>query len=368
MKDSGVDLAKSDREQAIAILIVLAKIEITPLAISRILGELNGDFGRFWKSAQQIAEKCGVSPARAQALHDVAADGQKLVADVKAQCQRLGLSPILRSDSEYPPFLQQIHDPPELLFVRGTLEAIDWPLGVVGSRTPSHYGASIVGDLLAPAIQHGAAIISGLAYGIDALAHEAALKQGGITWAILGSGHGRLYPRAHAALADRIVKNGGAIISEFLPDSEPKAEHFPKRNRIIAGISKALLVVEAKQRSGALITARLAISENRDTGAVPGDIIRPQAAGPNQLIRDGALPIIESADVLSLLGMDTAPVQPALIPNSPLLAYIQTHPGAQLEEAAAAINRPASTLIDEISELELSGQLIRHPDGRLTVG
>ena len=152
-----------------------------------------------------------------------------------------------------------------------------------------------------------------------------------------------------------------------MPDSEPKAEHFPRRNRIIAGISKAVLVVEAKQRSGALITARLAISENRDVGAVPGDITRPQAAGPNGLIQGGAMPIIEPADVLALLGMDAAPIQPQLISDSPLLSYIQTHPGAQLEEAALAINCPAATLIDEISELELTGQLIRHPDGRLTV-
>lgn len=206
---------------------------------------------------------------------------------------------IRKGDNEYPLLLAEIHDPPEQLFVRGII-----PPGicfaVVGSRVPSAYGKTVTAKLVEPLAAAGVVIVSGLAYGIDALAHEAALAVGGKTIAVLGTGvdETSLYPRQHRKLARRIVEAGGAVISEYPSGTGPEKYHFPARNRIIAGLSRGVLIIEAKEKSGALITADLALKENRDVFAVPGPITSPTSAGPNQLIQTGAKPVLSPDDIL----------------------------------------------------------------------
>lgn len=205
-------------------------------------------------------------------------------------------------DLEYPQSLREIADPPAVLYVRGNL---DWKksevVAVVGTRKPTAYGTQITNQLV-EAIAKNCVIVSGLAYGIDAAAHQAAVKVGGISVAVLGSGidDASIYPAENRGLAQEILKNGGALISEYPPLSEPLKYHFPQRNRIIAGLSQKIVVVEAGEGSGALITARLGLDYNREVLAVPGLVTSPMSMGPNQLISEGAKPVLCPSDVVEI--------------------------------------------------------------------
>ena len=206
---------------------------------------------------------------------------------------------IAKDAADYPSLLAEIHDPPEQLYVRGKFPDGVY-FAVVGTRLPSAYGKQVTSKIVEPLAQAGLVIVSGLAYGIDALAHEAALEAGGATVAVLGTGvdEESLYPRSHKKLARRIVEQGGAVISEYPPGTAGQPYHFPARNRIIAGLSRGVLVVEARKKSGALITSDLSTRENRDVFAVPGPIINPASFGPNQLIQQGANPVMSAEDIL----------------------------------------------------------------------
>lgn len=205
----------------------------------------------------------------------------------------------------FPALLREIADPPTSLYVRGTYPNEDLKfLAVVGSRKYTPYGKSACEMLIGGLRGYPICIISGLALGIDGIAHEAALSAGLPTVAVPGSGLSDtvLYPRTNFGLAQRILKNGGALLSEFPPDHTARPENFPKRNRIMAGLSHAVLVIEADMRSGTLITARLAMEYNRDVLAVPGSIFSPQSNGNHYLLKNGATPIGSSEDILEALG------------------------------------------------------------------
>lgn len=212
------------------------------------------------------------------------------------------------SSSEFPSALEEIPDPPEELWLRGELPDEDENvfLSVVGSRKYSRYGKDVCEKIIFGLRGYPVVIVSGLALGIDSIAHRAAIDAGLKTLAIPGSGldPAVIYPRANAALADEIVTRGGALLSEFEPRFRATEWSFPKRNRLMAGISKAVLVIEAEEKSGTLITARLALDYNRDVFAVPGDVFSPSSAGTNRLIREGAALISESGDVLRALGFE----------------------------------------------------------------
>lgn len=206
---------------------------------------------------------------------------------------------------EFPELLSEISDPPEKLYVRGELP--DWKgvfLSVVGSRKYSHYGKDACEKLISGLRGFPITIVSGLALGIDSIAHEAAISAGLKTIAVPGSGldWNILYPRLNLNLAKRIIASGGAIISEFEPDFKPTSWSFPQRNRIMAGLSRAVLIIEAEEKSGSLITARLALDYNRDVLAVPGSIFSPSSEGTNRLIKEGAAVITRSEDILRALG------------------------------------------------------------------
>ncbi|PCH61520.1 MAG: DNA-protecting protein DprA [Gammaproteobacteria bacterium] len=202
---------------------------------------------------------------------------------------------------DYPKLLLELADPPPVLYVSGSVESLHHPqIAIVGSRKPSPGGEQNAKQLSLELSQRGLTITSGLAYGIDAAAHSGALMAKRPTIAVLGSGLNNVYPRRHQDLARRICENG-TLVSEWPPETAPLAHHFPRRNRIISGLSLATLIIEASENSGSLITARLALEQGREVMAVPGAIQNPMAAGSNRLIQDGATLISSAEDVLNNL-------------------------------------------------------------------
>jgi DNA processing protein len=220
---------------------------------------------------------------------------------------------IRRRDRAFPPLLGAIHDPPPALYVRGGagVDALSGPaVAVVGARACSAYGRAVARSLARELAAAGLVVVSGMARGVDGEAHRGALEANGVTVAVLGCGIDRDYPAAHAELARRI-SDRGLVVSEYEPGVEPAPWRFPARNRIIAGLSRATVVVEARERSGALITADFALEEGREVLAVPGEITSALSAGTNALLRLGATPVTCPGDVLEALGVEAAAPAPA---------------------------------------------------------
>lgn len=213
---------------------------------------------------------------------------------------------ITLGSENYPRLLKEIYSPPPLLYYKGTIKKDDdFNIAIVGTRKFTNYGKQVAENLSEQLTKNGLTIVSGLALGIDTLAHNACLNAGGITIAVLGTGIDRqsIYPSANRYLAEKIVASGGAIVSEFPLETLPLRFNFPQRNRIIAGLSLATLVVEAGEKSGALITANFACEQNRDVFAVPGNIFSPVSMGPNNLIKQGAKPVTSANDILEALDL-----------------------------------------------------------------
>jgi DNA processing protein len=255
-----------------------------------------------------------------------------------------------RADAGYPPLLAAIHDPPPQLYLRGEapVELLRCPaVAIVGARACSAYGAQVARTLGRELAGGGLVVVSGLARGIDGAAHRGALEAGGPTVAVLGCGIDRDYPAAHAELAERI-RATGFVVSEYEPGVEPAPWRFPARNRIIAGMCAATVVVEARERSGALITADFALEEGREVFVVPGEITSALSAGTNALLRLGATPLTRTADVLELFGIEP---HPPAAPGSPLLALLP----ATVDELVRATGREAPELAAALTELEVTG-------------
>jgi DNA processing protein len=262
-------------------------------------------------------------------------------------------------DAAYPRLLGELHDPPERLYLRGQppAEVLDRPaVAIVGARSCSSYGAQVARELARKLAESGVVVVSGLARGVDGEAHRGALEADGLTLAVLGCGIDRDYPRAHADLARRIAQTG-LVVSEYPPGVEPAPWRFPARNRIVAGLARATVVVEARERSGALITADFALELGREVFAVPGEITSALSAGTNDLIRQGATPLLSAADVLEALGLEATRSQSraALSPQAEsVLAAARDGPRG-LDELAAAAGLDAAAAASAIVELELAG-------------
>jgi len=241
-------------------------------------------------------ESCGVPARVAQAIFGQAClkEGEKEVqAATEAGCRIIAFD-----DEEYPALLKQIPDAPLVLYVRGDVTVLSqFAVAIVGTRRPSAYGSSVAHRLAHDLAQRQLTVVSGLARGVDSAAHRGALEAKGKTVAVLGSGMNVIYPRENKRLADEIAKSG-AVISEFPLDTGPTPENFPIRNRIISGLSLGVVVVEAAEYSGSLITARLALEQNREVFAVPGNITSAQSFGPNHLIKQGAKLVDQWMDVI----------------------------------------------------------------------
>jgi DNA processing protein len=257
--------------------------------------------------------------------------------------------------SGLPPLLRAIHDPPAGLFVRGAapVEVLVRPaVAIVGARACSGYGASVARSLGRELAAAGLVVVSGLARGVDGEAHRGALDAGGSTVAVLGCGIDRDYPAAHADLARRIAETG-LIVSEYAPAVEPAPWRFPARNRVVAGLAAATVVVEARERSGALITADLALEEGREVFAVPGEITSALSAGTNALLKLGASPLTCASDVLLSFGMDPDARDAA---PDPLLELLP----ATADEIVRRTGRPAAEVAAALVALELDGRATAH--------
>ncbi len=229
--------------------------------------------------------------------------------DEMEKLERHSVKAIICKDPSYPPLLREIDDHPPILYVRGNLIPEDeCSIAIVGTRRASSYGRQTAEEMTCELTRHNITIVSGLAVGIDTVAHRAALKAGGRTIAVAGCGLDIVYPADNAALASQITEHG-ALISEFPLGTRPRADNFPRRNRIMSGISRGVLVIEAGERSGALITAHMAVEQNREVFAVPGNIYSPASKGTNRLIQEGAKLVRNCADVLEELNLAMVPQQ-----------------------------------------------------------
>ncbi len=282
--------------------------------------------------------------------------------DELASASRRGLSLVTLDDPLYPPLLRETHDPPLALYVWGALVAGEGArsVAVVGARAASPAGMALARSIGAGLAEAGLTVVSGLARGIDGTAHVGALEGGGRTVAVLGCGLARVYPDEHEELAGRIAERGGAIVSELPLETPPLRAHFPQRNRIIAGWSPAVVVVEAGTRSGALVTARLALDGGRDVYAVPGHPSQETAAGTNQLIRDGAALIRCTQDILDEMGVAHTTTRQAAEAD-PLLRHLSSSAPATLETLQAQSGLGAPDLLQRLTELELAGRVQRLP-------
>lgn len=271
---------------------------------------------------------------------------------------------ISKNDGDFPPLLREIADPPKKLFVRGNIDPLLDPatriLCIVGARKHSNYGKETVGRLIAGLKGYNICIVSGLALGIDSIAHRAALDTGLYTAAFPGSGldPSVLYPSTHKSLAEEIIKCGGSLISEFEMHQEGAPWTFPCRNRLMAGVSHATLVVEAELKSGTLITSKHATDYNRDVGAIPGQIFSPLSAGPHMLIRLGATPVTCVDDLLELLGFARREGQSSLQFDDSRLATLGEH-GKKIVEILRRGPANKDSLVRELGlEIQKANMLI----------
>ena len=313
-----------------------------------------------------------VGPAVAQALHELPPDFASRLDAASTWLATAGEHQVLTvGDPAYPPLLLQTADPPLLLYVQGDpVRLLQRAVAIVGSRHATPQGLANARAFGAALSEQGFVVVSGLAQGIDAAAHEGALSGTAGTVAVVGTGLDRVYPASHRGLAHRIAAHG-ALVSEFAPGTPPLPEHFPQRNRLIAGLSLGTLVVEAALQSGSLITARLASEAGREVFAIPGSIHAPQAKGCHALLKQGAKLVETAQDILeefnpglprqAALTLPTAIEEPG-VPNDPLLEGLG-HDPVTLDALMARTGWPVAELMARLMTLELEGRVARLPGG-----
>lgn len=330
---------------------------IGPTRIARLL-ERFGDLGTAWAAPSH--ELRTVLDARA--LDGVLCARRDLDLDREMdRYDRLGVHVLTLADDAYPRLLREIPAPPPVLYLRGQLsDGDDRSVGIVGTRRFTPYGRDVTATLADDLAAGGVTVVSGLARGIDSVAHQAALQAGGRTIAVLGCGPDVIYPPEHRNLAERIVEQG-VLVSEYPPGRPPDAQNFPARNRIISGLSLGVIVIEAPERSGALITADFAADQGRDVFVVPGSVLSAASAGTNRLLRDGARPVRSAADVLEDLGLDAAPDAAPVQRELPLsdaerrLLAVLTREPQHIDEVAALADLPINEASAYLTMLELHG-------------
>ena len=267
-----------------------------------LLDAFDGDLKTAWEAPVSQYQALGINNRIIENL--VRVRSQVDLEQVWARMERTGITVLTWEDEAYPRMLKEIDQPPPVLYQRGEILPEDeTAVAVVGTRRVSSYGRAVTEELAGFLARNRVTIVSGLARGVDALAHRAALRAGGRTIAVLGSGVDMIYPPEHRHLAEEII-DSGALVSDYPPGTAPESNNFPPRNRIISGLSLAVVVVEAGETSGALITASFAADQNRDVLAVPGNIDLPNSKGTNILIQNGARPLLKPEDVLEVLNLE----------------------------------------------------------------
>jgi DNA processing protein len=318
-----------------------------------------GDLKSAWQASPGELKKAGLDKGSANAVN-YWRDRISLDTEME-KLERYGVKVVTFHDPDYPARLKEIYDYPPVLYIRGKLLPQDeWCLAVVGTRRSTVYGRQAAEEITTDLARNKITIVSGLARGIDSVAHQSALKAGGRTIAIAGCGLDIVYPAENAALARDIIKQG-ALISEFPLGTRPKADNFPRRNRILSGLSLGVLVVEADETSGAMITAHLALEQNREVFAVPGSILSPASRGTNRLIQEGAKLVRGYTDILEELNLTAVAQQmelTELLPTSEtetlLLKELSAEP-THIDEVCRSSGLPVATVSGTLAMMELKG-------------
>jgi DNA processing protein len=325
----------------------------------RALLDCFGDIEKAWLAQASELQQAGLDR---RTLANLLATRHSLDLDHElARIRQAGVRVLTWESPDFPASLHHIPDPPPVLYILGELlPEDDWAVAMVGTRSASVYGKEVARRLASDLAANGVTVVSGLALGIDTVAHQAALDAGGRTLAVLGSGVDVIYPAPNRRLA-RAIMERGALVSEYALGTQPERNNFPPRNRIISGLAQGVVVVEASVRSGALITAEFALEQGRDVFAVPGNIFQRSCEGTNRLIRDGAIPVLAVGDVLEELNLlqvaqqaeirasaPTTPVESRLLD---LLSYNPLH----VDELGRAAALPVATVASTLTLLELKG-------------
>lgn len=340
--------------------IAFARVSRVGRARVQQLEEHFGSLEPAWRASAGELKAAGLDSG---AINAIAAARDKVDPDAEVEAlARHGVRALTWHDDEYPKRLREIFDRPPVLFVRGTLIAADeWAVAVVGTRRVTVYGRQVAEEMARGIASNRVTVVSGLARGVDAVAHRAALEAGGRTIAVLACGLDLVYPPEHKRLAEEIAERG-AVVSDYPLGTQPRSEFFPRRNRILSGMSLGVLVVEGDVKSGALITARQALEQNREVFAVPGSIYSPNSRGTNKLIQDGEAKLtLDVQDVLAELNLSMASHQiemTELIPADETESVLLRHLGAQpihIDEVRRECGLPIAAVTGALAMLELKG-------------
>ncbi|OGO26554.1 MAG: DNA protecting protein DprA [Chloroflexi bacterium RBG_16_52_11] len=333
------------------------------IGAARLRALLNffGDIETAWNAPVSELQAVGLGSKVIESLLQVRSQGSLQQAWDRIQGE--GIQVLIWDDDAYPRRLKEIDQPPPVLYVRGEMIPSDeWAVAIVGTRRVTAYGRQVTQEVSSVLASSGVTVVSGLARGVDSLAHQAALEAGGRTLAVLGSGVDVVYPPEHRPLANKIITNG-ALISDYPLGAQPDGINFPPRNRIISGLSLAVVIVEAGEKSGALITAEFAADQGRDVFAVPGNINAPQSVGCNRLIQQGARPLLNPGEVLEMLDLtmvyehrSARRVLPSDATESQLLAVIEREP-VHVDEIMAQTNLPVEKITAALALMELKGMV-----------
>ena len=357
-----------DLSSSVALSLLPGISRIRAAVVFKELRESSGDRG---VALEEVIEAC----APGAHAESVAAAARAEAAVLLEAGRAAGIQPLPYNAEHYPPLLRMIADPPPVLWVRGAAAVLSRPaVAIVGSRAATPYALEVAARLAGELADRRMLVVSGLARGADGAAHRGCLAAGGVTVAVLGCGPDVLYPREHGELAASVCREG-ALVSELGPGAPPLPEHFPLRNRLISGISLAVVVVEANEKSGSLITARYALEQGRDVMAVPGSVLGGRNRGSHALLKDGAK-IVESADdILEELGWPALRAGEAEghkissnpLKIDPLLANLTPGETYDLDEMSATLGMTGSKLLPRLTDWEMRGQLVRVAGGRYAV-
>ena len=325
-----------------------------------------GDLERAWKAGAAELKAAGLDSKSIEAIiaarPDISPDAEL------ERLERNQVKALTWNDPAFPARLKEIYDVPPVLYVRGTITPEDeWTIAVVGTRRATIYGREVTERLVSELVRNRITIVSGLARGIDTIAHRTALESGGRTIAVFACGLDTVYPPENVKLAQAVMEQG-ALVSEYPLGTRPKAEHFPRRNRIMSGISLGVLVAEAGEGSGAMITASLALEQNREVFAVPGSILSPTSTGVNRLIKEGAKLVSDVQDILEELNLSMIPRQMEmreLVPENETESLIikhLSHEPVHIDEVCRSSCLPIATVSSTLAMMELKG-IVRQMGG-----
>lgn len=320
-----------------------------------------GDAETAWKAPASALSQAGLSAKIVENLLKIRS--QVALEKIWERIQSQDIQVLTWDDEAYPSHLKNIDQPPPVLYVRGSLLPDDeWSVAIVGTRRVTAYGRQVTEEIASFLAANGVTVVSGLARGVDGIAHTSSLNQHGRTIAVLGNGVDTIYPPEHQKLGERIIANG-ALVSDYAPGTAPDGTNFPPRNRIISGLSLAVVIIEAGNTSGALITASFAAEQGRDVLAVPGGIHAPQSIGTNRLIQQGAHPILNPQDILEVLNLTMVAEKRAarvVLPSDPVEARLIKLLGAEplhVDEIRSQAELPIESVSAALAMMELKGMV-----------